>query len=183
MHADTVIAAIAVIIAVTVPWMTFRLAMRQDQARWLREQRTQLYVDMLTEAYAEEEYLHYAMADDEARERRQQWFTDLRMPPVERARLGARGTAFGSRAVNQAFNSLGPVAFSVLVKRDIQEYDRMVARMEIATWREALEKAVRRELGADNIDLDGRLPSTPPPPLRPAARPPANPSAQQPPAS
>jgi hypothetical protein len=52
MHAETVIALIstglAAIIAVVVPWVAFRLALRQDRARWLREQRAQLYVDMLT---------------------------------------------------------------------------------------------------------------------------------------
>jgi hypothetical protein len=49
-------AIIASIVAVAVPWFTFRLALRQDQQRWLREQRSQLYVDLLTEAYAEERY-------------------------------------------------------------------------------------------------------------------------------
>jgi len=54
MDAGTAIALISVgvslIIAATVPYMTFKLALRQDQARWLREQRSQLYVDLLTEA-------------------------------------------------------------------------------------------------------------------------------------
>src|ERR1700750_1672316 len=98
MHAETVIALIstglAAIIAVVVPWMAFRLALRQDQARWLREQRAQLYVDMLTEAYAEQQYFQNATADDETRERMREHFTDLRLAPVERARLGARGTIF-----------------------------------------------------------------------------------------
>jgi len=66
MHAETVVALISigfgVIIAVTVPWMTFRLALRQDQARWLREQRAELYVDLLTEAHAETQWLEYELA-------------------------------------------------------------------------------------------------------------------------
>jgi hypothetical protein len=88
---------IAAIIAIVVPLVSFRLALRQDQARWLREQRTQLYVDMLTEALGEEQRLEYTMADDDTRERMKSWFTDLRMPALERARLGARGTAYGSK--------------------------------------------------------------------------------------
>jgi hypothetical protein len=110
MHADTVVALVAAglatIIAVVVPWLTFRLALRQDQARWLREQRAQLYADLLTEAYAEQEYLKYAIAADDVRERTRQHFVDLRLAPPERAQLGARGTIFGSRTVNQLFNRL-----------------------------------------------------------------------------
>jgi len=51
-------ASLAAIIAITVPWMTFRLALRQDHERWLREQRSQLCVDILTEAYAEARYIY-----------------------------------------------------------------------------------------------------------------------------
>ena len=170
---------LAAIIAVVVPLGAFRLALRQDQVRWLRERRTDLYVDMLTEAYAEEQWLEYTMADDETRERMRKWYTDLRLSPLERARLGARGTAYGSRAVNQAFNGFGPVAFSATVKRDIQEANRIVARVRIAGWREELEKAIRKELGADDIRLDGHLP-TPAPPQRSPARPATPPETQQP---
>jgi hypothetical protein len=81
---------LAAIIAVAVPWMTFRLTLRLDHTRWLREQRAQLYVDLLTEAYAEQQYFEYDMADDETRARMGRHFTDLRLPPLERARLGAR---------------------------------------------------------------------------------------------
>lgn len=122
MHADTIVALIAVITAVItaviVPWMTFRLALRQDQARWLREQRTQLYVDMLTEAYAEQKYIEWATADDETRERTREYFTsaDVRLPPLERARLGARGTIFASRTVNQLFNQIGSEGMSAVLK-------------------------------------------------------------------
>jgi len=44
--------AIAIIVAVTVPWFTFRLALKQDRLRRLHDQRSQLYVDLLTEAHA-----------------------------------------------------------------------------------------------------------------------------------
>ena len=94
------------------------VAKSQDgaRARWLREQRAQLYVDLLTEAYAEQQHFEYTTADDESRERMREYFVDLRLPPLERARLGARGTIFASRAVNQAFNRLGREGFWALLK-------------------------------------------------------------------
>jgi hypothetical protein len=110
MHADTVVALVAAglaaIIAITVPWMTFRLALRQDQTRWLRDQRAQIYVDLLTEADAECEYLAYVMALPETSATMRTIYTDVRLPPLERARLSARGTIFGSHAVNRLFNEL-----------------------------------------------------------------------------
>ena len=57
MHADTVVAlvssVVAAIIAIVVPWMTFRFALRQGREQWIRKQRSQLHMDMLTEAQAE----------------------------------------------------------------------------------------------------------------------------------
>jgi hypothetical protein len=110
MEAETVIAllsaGLAAIVAVSVPWMTFRLALRQDQVRWLREQRAQLYVDLLTEAYAEQQYFEYEIADDDTRERMRGHFVDLRLPPMERARLGARGTIFASQKSESAVQPL-----------------------------------------------------------------------------
>jgi hypothetical protein len=94
-------AVLAAILAVTVPWMTFRLTRRQDHERWLREQRSALYVDLLTEAYAEMRYVRHATADPEVRERAAEMFAaqDVRLPPVERARLGARASIFASQEV------------------------------------------------------------------------------------
>jgi hypothetical protein len=34
--------------------MTYRLILRQDAIRWLRERRAQFYVDLRTEAHAEQ---------------------------------------------------------------------------------------------------------------------------------
>jgi len=62
-------ALLATIIAVIVPVMTFRLALRQDQSRWIREQRADLYMDMLTEAYAEQEWLKLETAPESIQER------------------------------------------------------------------------------------------------------------------
>lgn len=78
--------AIAVIIAVVVPWFTFRLALRQGRIERLHDQRAQLYVDLLTEALAEKEYFEFDIADDDTRKRMRAYRTDLRLPPLERAR-------------------------------------------------------------------------------------------------
>lgn len=158
MHAETVIALIstglAAIIAVVVPWMAFRLALSQDRARWLREQRAQLYVDLLTEAHAEQEYFHYAMAADEDRERLRKYWTDLRLAPLERARLGARGTIFASRTVNRLFTQVQAQGQAIMLEPRMDEGRRIVVRMRIAEALAKLEDAIRRELGADRILLE-----------------------------
>jgi hypothetical protein len=40
-------------VAIVVPWLTFRYALRREQRQWSREQRTQVYVDLLVEASVE----------------------------------------------------------------------------------------------------------------------------------
>ena len=153
MQAQTVVAlvaaSLAAIISVTVPWMTFRLALRQDQIRWLREQRSQLYVDLLTEAYAEQQYLDYDMADDETRSGMR--FVDLRLPDVERARLGARATIFASKPVNQLFTRLQGVALLATLNPKRDEGHRITARMQVGSIMDELQATIRRELGADRI--------------------------------
>jgi hypothetical protein len=147
MLADTVVAlvasALAAIIAVVVPWVTFRLALRQDQAWWLREQRAQLYVDMLTEAHAEQEYFHYAMAADESRERMRKYWTDLRLAPLERARLGARGTIFASRTVNRLFMQVEAQGRAIMFEPQLDEGRQILVRMRIAGALAELEDAIR----------------------------------------
>src|SRR5215469_1597465 len=137
----------------TVPWITFRLALRQDQIRWLREQRAQLYVDLLAEAHAEQKWLQYALADDGTRGAMREHFvaTDTRLPPLERARLGARGTIFGSQTVNRLFNQMtGEIGrLSLNAERLDPDMLRMRARVVIGDIMDQLEAAIRRELGAD----------------------------------
>ena len=52
--------------------------------------------------------------------------------------------------------------------------------MEFAGWREELEKAIRKELRADSIQLDGRLHAPVPPVRRPPASPASSPATEQP---
>jgi hypothetical protein len=162
MNAQTVVALVSVllatIIAVAVPVMTFRLALRQDAIRWLREQRAQLYVELLAEAHAEQQYLEFATADEETREAARDHFTatDTRLSPLERARLGARGTIFGSQTANQLFNRLMAEGGRVLLNLDRLPPDAaaLQARVRIGGIMDELEAAVRHELGADRIQLE-----------------------------
>jgi hypothetical protein len=57
---------------------------------------------MLTQAHAEQFYLSFVTSSDTAREQMRKVFaeTDTRLPPLERARLGASGSAFGSHQLN-----------------------------------------------------------------------------------
>ena len=102
--------------------MAYRLTLRQDAIRWLRERRAQLYVDLLTEAHAEQAYLAFITSSEQAREQMREVFaaTDTRLPPLERARLGAQGSVFGSQQVTGLYDlfmaeawpvSLYPVRF------------------------------------------------------------------------
>jgi hypothetical protein len=148
MEAQTVVVLASLVIAVSVPWVTFRLALRQDQIRRIHEQRSQLYVDLLTEAYAEQQYFEFETADDETRDRMRVYFHDLRLPPMERARLGARGTGFASAEVNRLFKRLQGLALeAILTGARRNEANRLVARMKVGEALEELQQAVRRELG------------------------------------
>jgi hypothetical protein len=165
MEPETIVAAVAVGIAainsVAVPWMTFRLALRQDRERWLRDRRADLYVDLLTEAYAERTYFEHWLLDLEIREQAEKQaarhLVDLRLRPFERARLGASGTAYGSRTVTRLFNALQGEALRAMMPPPKDESERLVARMRVAGAFDELETAIRRELGADVIPLKPRL--------------------------
>jgi hypothetical protein len=168
MEPETAVAAVAAglaaIIAVAVPWVTFRLALRQDQVRWLRERRADLYVDLLTEAHAEREWFGLEIADDETREFAQRHFVDLRLPPFERARLGSRGNIFASRTVNRLFNQVQDVALSHTRPAPKNHGERAMARVRVGEAFDELQDAIRYEMGVDLIRLD-------PAPRSPSSRP------------
>ena len=144
--------AIAVIVAVAVPWMAFRLALRQDQIRRLFDKRADLYVDILTEAIAEQKYFEVDIADDDTRERMAVYYTDLRLQPFERARLGARANIFASPTVNRLFNRVqGEALNATLTGRPKDEGQRLVARLAVGKAVDELQDQVRAELGTDKI--------------------------------
>lgn len=156
-------AVLAAVVAIAVPWIAFRYALRQEHARWLREQRAVLYADMLVEALAEQEWCQHAMADEETRAAAN--FEDMRLPRLERARLGARGTSLGSRQVNQLFNQVGATIGRIHMVHSLAQLDRDAAQMQLRVEGgrafDRLEAEVRRELDTDQapVRLNRRNPS------------------------
>lgn len=142
-------AALAAIIAIIVPWMTFRLALRQDHKRWLREQRSQLYVDILTEAYAEARYIYRKTTASGGHHQAAVLPTqdDLRASAMARARLGARGAIYGSETVNQLFNELlAAISRSAIAPKDADH--GIVNHVLLDKLHDQLAEAIRKELGA-----------------------------------
>jgi hypothetical protein len=142
-----------VVVAVVVPWLTFRYALRQDQRRWVRDQRAQVYVDLLVEASAENEWLMYeltardAVDDGHAFDAPKQP-EDHRLPDLERRRLGARALAYGSREVVRRHNVLSREGLWALMAPD-------KARRHQARWRAEvafsdLQSQIRRELETEH---------------------------------
>ena len=88
--------------------------------------------------------------------------TDTRLPPLERARLGARGSVFASPKVNGLYDLLFAEAWPVKVNPARFRLDeaRLQVMARIAGILGDLEAAIRRELGADHIP-----PKTRPAPL------------------
>jgi len=148
--------AITTIVAVVIPYLAFRFAVQQEKTRWLREQRAQFYIDLMTEAYAEKEHLEYELADEETRERMRSYYVDLRLPPAERAKLGARGNVLGAREVNKAFNQIQAIAFQSLLPPSEPGDATITRRMRIDGAIEALQAAIQRDLGTDNAVLSAK---------------------------
>ena len=117
---------------------------------------------MLTEAYAERYYVTFATSSDSARELMRESFaaTDARLPPLERARLGASGSVFASHKVHGLYDLLFAEAWPVTVNpaRFRSDEARMQVMARIAGILGGLEAAIRRELGADQIPPKTRPP-------------------------
>lgn len=148
-------ALLAAVVAVTVPTLAFRFTIRQEQTRWLREQRAQLYVDLLTEAYAEQQWLERQLLADEDRERYGEHFPDLRLPLLERARLGARANALGNREVNRRFMDLQRIGFWAGFPNRL-EGERFLTHGRAEEAIERLQEAIREDLGSDSFALNGK---------------------------
>lgn len=144
-------AGLAAVVAIAVPWFAFRYALRQEHTRWIREQRAPLYADMLVEARAEQLWCQYAMSSESTQAIAR--FEDTRLPALERARLGARGTTIGSRRVNQAFNRIGAIIGQIHMAFSLEQIDRDTAqlqlRMQAGQAFDRLEAAIRTELDTD----------------------------------
>lgn len=144
-------AVLAAAVAIAVPWLAFRYALRQEHARWLREQRAVLYADLLVEVLAEQEWCQHAMTNEPARAIAP--FEDMRLPRLERARLGARGTSLGSRSVNQLFNEAGATIGRIHMAHALAQVDEEAAQMQLRVEGgrafDRLEAEIRRELDTD----------------------------------
>ncbi|WP_328344738.1 hypothetical protein [Micromonospora sp. NBC_00421] len=160
------VALLAAATAVWVPTWTFKRTLELEHVKWMRDQRSQLYIDMLTEAYAEKQWHLHLMTEhelhligtrdgDEPRVPR----TELPPPPnlrlgdVERARLGARSAAFASGRVIAAFNAFNGVLARTSLLPPRTEGDAHMAKIRADELFAALEKAIRDELGATKPDL------------------------------
>jgi hypothetical protein len=108
---------------------------------------------LLTEAHAEQYYLGFVTSSDTAREQMREVFaaTDTRLPPLERARLGARDSVFASPEVRGLYDLLFAEAWPVSLNpgRFRSDEARMKVLARTAGILGELEAAVRRELGAD----------------------------------
>lgn len=113
---------------------------------------------MLAEAYAEQEWLRLETAPAEIQESARKSFTDKRLPPVERARLGARGAILGSLAVSQLFSQVNGEALRLLLSSRIENNPdaiQLLVDVRLGGLIDGLREAIRRELGADRVPLDG----------------------------
>jgi hypothetical protein len=112
-------------------------------------------VELLTEAHAEQFYLGFVTSSDAAREQMREVFaeTDTRLPPLERARLGASGSVFASPKVRGLYDLLFAGAWPVSLNpgRFRSDEARMRVLARIAGILGELEAAIRGELGADRI--------------------------------
>jgi len=108
---------------------------------------------MLTQARAQQFYLSYITSSDPAREGMHEVFAeeDTRLPPLERARLGANGSVFASPQVRGLYERLFAESWHVEVNPGRLRSDeaRLWALGRTAGILGELEAAIGRELGAD----------------------------------
>jgi len=139
-----------------IPIVGFGLALRQDEIRWRREKRAELYIDLLAEAHAEKQWVLKQLTGRELAEIRAQhegadhdddddrWpaLPDTRLDPAARALLGARMSAFASAEVSRRFNAINQ-ALSLVPRPG----ESTAAKWAAESAFEELEKRVRHELG------------------------------------
>ena len=155
-------ALLAAVVAVAVPVWTFNRTLELDRIKWLRDQRAQLYIDMLAEAYAEKQWFLDLMTrreitlieerdGDQRRGPSRADFPpspDLRLSPTERSKLGARGAVFASTEVSVAFNTFnGALGRRSLIPPQ-SEGDAHMAKVQAEELFDALSTVTRNELGA-----------------------------------
>lgn len=103
--------------AIVTTWQAYRFSLRQDDRRWARTQRAELYIDLLVEARAEADWalsqwtgLEIAeIGGPTAADHLESLYLlpDDRMPSRERKALGARMLAYASPEVSTLFREIG----------------------------------------------------------------------------
>lgn len=143
------------ITAIVVAVLAFRFALRQDSRRLFREQRNQLYVEMLADSQAELVMHQYrltakeldAISPDQPDERFQPPVTTM-LNDQDRRLLGARAAAYSSREVRQLWNAFGGVcARTILVRPEDAAAVMLKGEAEAAFL--ALETRIVQEIGRD----------------------------------
>lgn len=152
-------AGLAATVAVVVPLVAFRLALRQDAIRWLRERRADVYVALLMQATALRARLELNLSNDVTRQHLTRLFEDLQLSSVEEARLAARTKIFGSKTVNRLFEDLREEALQAPLYRQDPEGIGRDGWLRLYQMSGYLEAAIRRELGADRIALGTERPT------------------------
>lgn len=146
--------ALTLVVGAAAVFVAYQAGVHQDRKRWYRERRAELYVDLLVEAYAEKQWCLLAInkretvaqtgrldADDEARYAQAEARLPPRLEPAERARLGARMAAYGSREVGALFSRIGPgVLWPTLG-------GRFALSSEVENAFDDVEAQIRKELG------------------------------------
>jgi hypothetical protein len=156
---NTVLITITPLVLISL--LGFWLALRQDERRWLREKRADLYIDLLAEGYAEHNWVLNELTAIEIREISDKngtdpdagqrgvddWrdrfggITDARLPASKRALLGARMSAFATVDVIRRFNAIGACSPMVLTRGQAP-----ALKVQLAMAWDALERRVRAEL-------------------------------------
>ena len=130
-------------VAVGVPYLTFSHSRKLERVRLLGVERFRLYVDALTEAHAEMTWLEDRVYTTVyANEEMLPAPPDTRLPPKERARLGARMAAIAESPILLAWNRFDSLAMQYLLSTRT-EADLPRFRMEMNTAADALQTAVR----------------------------------------
>ena len=151
MSVDSLIVLAPSAVAIFVTWLTFRYALLREQRQWSREQRAQVYVDLLVEASAEQTWLEYELSQADMRPEDRTPFPDHRMNDRERRRLGARVLAYGSEEVikrHNRFSTEGSWAIPPYGGKD--EAQRQSGRVHTGLAFAALEAQIRLELEGEH---------------------------------
>ena len=135
--------------AVVSAYVAFRLALRQDERKWSRERRADVYVDALVEASAELDWIQRELAvADGADPDSLDPLRDDRLVSKERRALGARLLAYGYRDVIVAHNNLsGAMLRASLFART--PASSQAHRFEIGRAFDAFERVIRDRLESD----------------------------------